>query len=192
MWQAGRVPDLKLLPQTTEDALQLAQWLSDPQAEWRQWDAPYLQAGNSQTGELDFLDEDLPHERLIWAGGAAVGLVTRRAEAPRQGGWWELGILIHDSRRWGAGLGTRALALWTTLTFQETGAHVLTLSTWSGNVRMLRAAERVGYRECARVREARLWQEQRYDNVQLGLLRREWEEAGRSWEQALFSPQTER
>ena len=40
---------------------------------------------------------------------------------------------------------------------------------------MIRAAERVGYRECARVHEARLWQGVRYDHVRLELLRAEWD-----------------
>ena len=73
-----------------------------------------------------------------------------------------------------SGYGREALFQWTAATFQDTPAHVLTLTTWSGNLRMIRAAERVGYRECARIREARLWQGVRYDSVKLDLLRREW------------------
>lgn len=171
--------ELILRPQTARDALHLATWLTDPQAEWRQWDAPFMQGNFGGPAELD---AQVPHERLIVLGtemngapdSGPIGLVTRRPEAPSSGGWWEVGILIYDPRHWGGGLGTRALRAWTALTFGETGAHLLTLSTWSGNTRMLRAAGRAGYRECARVREARLWQGQRYDSVQMELLRREW------------------
>ncbi len=175
-------PELTLRPQTAQDAWQVALWLTDPGAAWRQWDAPYLQGAETldqttgETTEEQAEDPSAPHERLICLGPQVLGLVTRFAESPRTGGWWELGILIHEPQAWGQGLGTRALRRWTALTFEETGAHVLTLTTWSGNVRMLRAAARVGYRECARVREARLWQGQRYDSVRLDLLRREWEE----------------
>jgi RimJ/RimL family protein N-acetyltransferase len=164
-------PDLTLRPQTAADALALAQWLTDPQAEWRQWDSPYLLGAAADLPE----QPDAPHERLLFLDAQLTGLVTRHPEAPEAGGWWELGILIFDASRWGQGLGTRALREWTALTFAETNAHVLTLSTWSGNLRMIRAAERVGYRECARVREARLWQGVRYDSVRLELLRSEWE-----------------
>ena len=171
-------PQLILRPQTAQDALQLAFWLTDPQAEWRQWDAPFMQGEGPTSQAADDSDiggaDEAPHERLIVLEDQAIGLVTRRPEAPSRGGWWEVGILIYDPRHWGGGLGTRALRTWTALTFAETGAHLLTLSTWSGNIRMLRAAGRVGYRECARVREARLWQGQRYDSVQMDLLRREW------------------
>ncbi len=166
---------LTLRPQTARDALRLAVWLTDPQAEWRQWDAPFMQGDFSGQGELD---AQTAHERLIVLGtemnGEPIGLVTRRPEAPSSGGWWEVGILIYDPRHWGGGLGTWALRSWSALTFEETDAHLLTLSTWSGNTRMLRAAGRVGYHECARVHEARLWQGQRYDSVQMELLRREW------------------
>ncbi len=170
-------PDLTLRPQTAHDALHLSLWLTDPAAEWRQWDAPYLH-GEALFGE-ELEDAEAPHERLICRGGVPIGLVTRHPEAPRSGGWWELGILIYDPRYWSGGLGTRALRRWTDLTFAETGAHVLTLTTWSGNARMLRAGAKAGYRECARVREARLWQEKRHDSVRLDLLRSEWEEGAR-------------
>ena len=163
--------DLSLRPQTAADALRLTQWLTDPDAQWRQWDAPYL----LQAQEDAPAEPARPHERLIFSGGELLGLVTRHPEAPEAGGWWELGLLIFDPAYWGKGLGTQVLRDWTALTFAETGAHVLTLSTWSGNLRMIRAAERVGYRECARVREARLWQGLRYDSVRLDLLRREWQ-----------------
>ena len=171
---------LTLRPQTARDALHLAFWLTDPQAEWRQWDAPFMQGEPPAPDAQETEDGPgaAPHERLIVQGDQGIGLVTRRPEAPSSGGWWEVGILIYDPRHWGGGLGTRALSSWSELTFEETGAHLITLSTWSGNTRMLRAAERVGYRECARVREARLWQGQRYDHVQMQLLRREWADPG--------------
>ncbi len=39
---------------------------------------------------------------------------------------------------------------------------------------MTRAAQRVGYRECGRVPEARLWAGRRWDSVRLGVLGRDW------------------
>lgn len=61
--------------------------------------------------------------------------------------------------------GTRALRLWTAVTFADTGAHILTLTTWSGNARMLRAA-------------------QRHDSVKLAALRRDWPGASAGCENA--------
>ena len=53
---------------------------------------------------------------------------------------------------------------------------MLTLTAWSGNARMIGAGLKVGFRECACIREARLWQGARYDSVKLDLLRSEWPE----------------
>ncbi|WP_241191120.1 GNAT family N-acetyltransferase [Deinococcus psychrotolerans] len=83
-------------------------------------------------------------------------------------------MVIFDPQHWSGGLGTRALNLWTAVTFAEKPAHLITMS---GNARMIRAAERVGYRECARIPEARSWDGQRWDSVKLGMLRREFESA---------------
>lgn len=95
-------------------------------------------------------------------------------EAPAGGGWWELGVLIFDPRHWGGGLGTQALRLWTDATFAQTGAHVLTLTTWGGNERIIRAAARTGFHECARIPQARAWAGQRWDSVKLAQLRTGW------------------
>lgn len=165
------MPIITLREQTTQDALALAAWLSDPDAEWKRWDAPYFHAEESPPQVRGAA------ERAIVFEGRAIGLVTRHPERPAAGGWWELGILILNPQCWGLGLGTQALKGWVALTFLETGAHLLTFTTWSGNERMIRAGLRVGFRECARIPEARLYAGQRYDSVKLALLRRGWESA---------------
>lgn len=107
--------------------------------------------------------------------GECIGSLSRFEEDPEGGGWYELGLVIFDPQHWSGGLGTRALKLWTAATFAQTAAHLITLTTWSGNARMIRAAERVGYAECARIPEARIWNGQRWDSVKLRLLRRNFE-----------------
>ncbi len=112
-----------------------------------------------------------PHLRILDLGGQCIGQVSRSEEAPAGGGWWDLGILIFDPAYWGGGLGTQALRLWTAATFAGTEAQVLTLTTWGGNERLIRAGERAGYHECARIPQARRWQGQRWDSVKLACLR---------------------
>ncbi|KEF34419.1 MULTISPECIES: GNAT family N-acetyltransferase [Deinococcus] len=177
-------PSLSSLPVTlrdrrAEDLPVLTRWLTDPHAEWRRWDAPYFPAaGTTRTMEAyaDYLATHPPDadEQVIDVDGLAVGMVNRSEEEPQGGGWWDLGILIYDPAYWGGGVGTRALGLWVQDTLDWTDAHVLTVTTWSGNARMLRLAARLGFRECARVRQARLYAGVRYDSVRLDLLRGEW------------------
>ncbi|MFC4452984.1 GNAT family protein [Deinococcus sonorensis] len=179
---------MRLRPRTVTDLSELWRWVYDlPDAEWKRWDAPYLHEARAippltLARYLTQAMSDLssPHQQIIEIDGAMSGIVTRRWDPPEVGGWLELGIVIFDPVHWGGGYGTTALREWTRRSLQETPAHLLTLTTWSGNQRMVRAAERVGYRECGRVPEARLWEGQRYDSVQLALLRREWMERDNS------------
>ncbi|WP_291423424.1 GNAT family protein [Deinococcus sp.] len=165
-----------------DDIPTMQRWLTDPRAEWRRWDSPYSPA--EQTTEtmqayIRFLQATAPEadERVIDVDGEVVGLVNRDQEEPEGNGWWDLGILIFNPHYWGGGVGTRALRLWVQDTLDWTDAHTLTFTTWSGNERMIRAALRLGFRECMRVREARVVGGERFDSVRYDLLRREWEAA---------------
>lgn len=75
----------------------------------------------------------------------------------RPEGFRALGISILNSRYWGKGLGTQALTAWIQYHLDE-GIQNLCLQTWSGNERMIRSAQRVGFVECRRlpgIREVR-------------------------------------
>lgn len=171
------MPTLTLRPRLPDDLAVLWHWTrATPHPEWQQWDGPYFTNKPSPVPFDDYVQDmqarpPQPHSRIIALDGQCIGQVTRFEEAPAGGGWWELGIVIYDPAHWGGGLGGEALRQWTDLTFAETDAHVLTLTTWSGNERMIRSAARVGYRECGRVPEARNWQGQRHDSVRLAQLR---------------------
>lgn len=183
------MPDLSTLPlaqrplvlrdRRSADLPTLTRWLTDEAAEWRAWDAPYTparQTSDTMRRYVAYLEGSLPDadEQVIEVGGVVVGMVNRSEEEPAGGGWWDLGILIYDPAYWGGGVGTRALALWVQDTFDWTNAHTLTVTTWGGNARMIRAAQKLGFQECARVREARVVGGERHDSVRLDLLRREW------------------
>ena len=176
------MPALTLRERRPADLPMLWRWLhAEENPEWQRWDGPYFPKDTPRKTLDEFLAAARPphpDQNIIALDGECIGTVTRYEEAPAGGGWWELGIVIFDPRHWGGGSGRQALRLWTDLTFAETDAHVITLTTWSGNERMIRAAQRVGYRECARIPEARLWNGQRWDSVKLGVLRREWENTG--------------
>lgn len=176
-------PEIDLRLMSVADLDVLWHWNHEvDDAAWQQWDAPYFPRGpRLELSEFRSQNRhriDHPHQRMILIDGAPVGFVSRYEESPVGGGWWELGIVIFDPRYWGRGIGRRVLSLWTEVTFsRSTGVHVITLTTWSGNERMVRSAQAVGYRECARIPEARSWNGQRWDSVKLALLRRDW--AGR-------------
>lgn len=171
-----------LRPVTPGDAEFLWMWMHGvPDPEWKRWDAPYFHKEDDGGPSREEFDREHAarrvgdaRKRIVTTDGVPVGMVTRWEEAPAGDGWWELGILLFDPATWGRGLGRAALTAWTEATFAETGAHVLTLTTWSGNARMLASAQRVGYTEAARIPEARSWDGRRWDSVRLALLRRDW------------------
>lgn len=160
------------------DIEQIETWLTDSAALWRSWDSPYLdpvQVDKTMHFYIAQMKQNAPtaDERLVIAENTVVGMVNREKQDEKSG-WWELGILIFNHHFWGKGVGTDALRLWIEETLQWTCAHTLTMTTWSGNERMMRTAQRLGFRECMRVPQVHLVDGMRYDAVRYALLRKDW------------------
>ena len=147
-------------------------------AEWKQWDSPFLHDHIRRLSYEEFKQAQVLNTRfgsIIEADGQRVGTVNRSELPPRGGGWWDIGIVIYDPTYRNQGIGTEAGRLWIDHTFNHTRAHVVTLSTWSGNEPMIKTGERLGLKECSRIPEARSWKGLRYDVVQMSVLRADWE-----------------
>lgn len=61
-----------------------------------------------------------------------------------------IGIDICDSQVWGRGYGTLAISAFAKH-FLDNGITEICIQTWSGNVRMIRCAQRIGFVECNRI-----------------------------------------
>lgn len=73
-------------------------------------------------------------------------------------------------------MGYEAFGLWTEYLFQKMPELVrLDLRTWSGNLGMMRLAEKLGYQREAVFRKARIVKGKYYDGIGYGILREEWE-----------------
>ncbi|MDN5977441.1 GNAT family N-acetyltransferase [Acidipropionibacterium jensenii] len=170
------IPQVDVIPLVEDDLIWLWHWnveAVDP--EWKKWDGPYF-GDQDDRSYSEFAHDWRPRVRsgdraIITVEGHRCGFVNRFEIEPAGGGWWELGLVIFEPRLWGQGIGHRALSSWTRQTFQETDAHVLTLTTWSGNTRMMRCAEQLGYTVSARIPEARSWNGRRWDSITMSLLR---------------------
>lgn len=75
-----------------------------------------------------------------------------------------IGIDICESNHWGKGVGTNALCAFINYYLNE-GVNELYIQTWSGNVRMLHCAEKLGFRECRRNVGNRVVSEKIYDGL---------------------------
>ena len=89
--------------------------------------------------------------------------------------WLSVGIAIYDPANWRLGLGFEALGLWCGYLWREMPQLArLDLRTWSGNAGMMQLAEKLGFKEEARFRDARVVYGLLYDSVGYGILRAEW------------------
>ncbi len=77
-----------------------------------------------------------------------------------------IGINICASDVWGKGIGTNALQAFINYHLSHNITE-LYIQTWSGNIRMLRCAEKLGFVLCNRVIDKRLVNNQKYDALTL-------------------------
>ncbi len=163
-----------------------AEWMQ-PHHQWHQLDGPYYARPTSEgvQGIIHNLRRRIPESdfptprlRLVIADQASDRFLGTMSWywISEETAWLAVGIVIHDPAEWGKGRGYEALGLWSEYLFHTLPQIVrLDLRTWSGNRGMIRLAEKVGYREEACFRKARIVDGQYYDGLGYGILREEWE-----------------
>ena len=141
------------------------------ETEWADWDAPDMELTpvepDSYRQEMREM-LNVPREgfrsffELAASDDCHIGMVTsypidenyRRIPYEQWGSAAQrnttLGIVICDSRYWGRGLGTQALAAFVKHHISHNDPE-LYLQTWSGNIRMIKCAEKLGFTECNRI-----------------------------------------
>lgn len=170
-----------------EDLEPWNRWL-EPGHRWQELDAPYYPPLSIEQRddlierkrtEIEEGAAGSPPNSLVIADrrtDAFMGLVTWYWQS-EDTNWPGVGIAIFDPERWGRGAGYEALGLWSDFLFRSLSQIVrLDLRTWSGNRGMMRLAEKLGYRQEARFRQARIVAGEFYDGLGYGVLRDEWEQ----------------
>ncbi len=103
--------------------------------------------------------------------GNLVGTMEYREGPPRLSA--TIGTIV-AMEYWGKGHGQEAIALVLRFLFQERGLQVVGLWTTSGNVRAMRAAEKLGFRLGARLRENSVVDGRPVDSLYMDILREEF------------------
>ena len=85
-------------------------------------------------------------------------------------------ISIGERDMWGNGYGTETTELMLWLAFERIGLHRVGLSVFSFNERAIRSYQKAGFRIEGREREAIVRDEQRWDEITMGVLEAEWRE----------------
>ena len=103
---------------------------------------------------IGWVSSYLIDENYEWIGEIEDGQAVYRA----------IGIDICESDVWGHGIGKNALRAFMNYYF-DIGVNELYTQTWSGNVRMLRCAEQLGFVECNRNVGTREVEGKKYDGL---------------------------
>ncbi|MGG0239804.1 GNAT family N-acetyltransferase [Bacillus rhizoplanae] len=148
--------------------------------EWKKWDAPYFPFVRQefpifQERIRSKLEKDPYSQLIIEKEGEIIGIVTYYWEhEPSR--WLEIGITIYNPAYWSGGYGTDALRLYIEVLFQHLLIARVGLTTWSGNRRMMKVAEKLGMQLEGRMRKCRYYNGEYYDSIRMGMIREEWEE----------------
>lgn len=170
--------ELTIRPIQEQDLPRLWELIYKEEApEWKKWDAPYF---SHNTISYERFMEKAPNwigledMWVITVEEIVCGIVSYYFE-DEQLNWLEVGIVFHEGHNWNKGLGTRALNLWIPHLFQSFSVARIGLTTWSGNERMMRVAEKLGMQLEALIRKVRFHEGTYYDSIRMGVLREEWE-----------------
>ena len=140
--------------------------------EWENWDAPWEKEDTDEETERRSWTEYyesvklLPDDKLRWKfeiewNGRHIGWVSSymmnenyewigaNTIQPGQTVYRAIGIDICEPNLWGKGIGANALRAFMNYYFAS-GVDELYTQTWSGNTRMIRCAEKLGFIECNR------------------------------------------
>ena len=83
-------------------------------------------------------------------------------------------ITLGEQDFWGQGYGTDALITFINFLFNQWNLHRLSLDTWDGNERALKAYQKIGFQIEGRQRDARFILGKYHDAILLGLLQRDF------------------
>lgn len=170
--------ELVIRPIEEKDLYRLWELIYKEEApEWKKWDASYFPHRSMPYKQFmksgpNWIDSD--DFWVITVHDVVCGILSYYYE-DEQKHWLEMGIVIHEARNWGKGIGTRALKLWMNHIFNTLPVVRVGITTWSGNERMIRVGEKLGLQLEARMRKVRYYEGKYYDSIRMGILREEWE-----------------
>ena len=156
--------------------------------QWQKLDGPYYRDALTEQQVQEWLAKQREHlsgesQYLTVRHRAAIALKetdafigqVSRYWISQETNWTAIGVTIYDPEHWGKGYGFEAVGLWSEYLFEVEPTFVrLDMRTWSGNIGLMRLAEKLGYQQEACFRKARVVEGAYYDGLGYGILREEW------------------
>ncbi|MCL0329804.1 GNAT family N-acetyltransferase [Apilactobacillus sp. TMW 2.2457] len=152
---------------------------SDVNAKWTKFNGPYFKDKLPRkeyyiTGETAQKHLNNPFFKAIYFNNQIIGSVSAYYEDGKLKRWLDVGICIYDEKFWHQGIGKIALSQWINELFKLTDLPHIGLTTWSGNISMMKLAEKVGLHQEARIPQVRYWDGKYWDSVKYGILSKDW------------------
>lgn len=146
---------------------------SDPETERKAWREYYASVKNLPDDVCRWKYEvDWNGRHVGWVSSYLIDEHFEYIEERKEGQTVQraIGIDLCEPDVWGHGVGTNALRAFIRYYF-ENGVEELYTQTWSGNLRMIRCAEKLGFVECNRYVGIRTVRGQTYDGLTFRLKR---------------------
>lgn len=155
---------------------------SSKSPKWSKYNAPYFNEYKYIDIETFYNQENyfLNNENLygIFYNSNIVGIVSRYWEC-RETKWLEIGIIIFVDDIWSKGIGYESLKLWINKCFIDfEDIQRVGLTTWSGNISMMKLSEKLNMKQEACIRKVRYYNGIYYDSIKYGILRNEFYNKG--------------
>ncbi|MBR5948874.1 MAG: GNAT family N-acetyltransferase [Clostridia bacterium] len=175
---AGRKPTLILRDITEADIEDYIRWFT-VETEWDNWDAPWepIEDGTEEKQREIWTEyyqkvRYLPEDRRRWkfeieADGVHIGWVSAYTDLDyleNEEGLPAIGICIPPIEMRSGGLGTQALKAFIEY-YRSLGYKSVYTQTWSGNARMVRVADKLGFIEVCRKKDIREVNGEKYDAI---------------------------
>mgnify|MGYP002522463939 CR=1 FL=1 len=170
-----------------EDIAKRIEWETE-KTEWQLWDAPweyeglteeqkneelqeYIKAMEKWAALYETLSDEMPRKsfQICTPEGEYVGwcssyFINEDYDSDKDGDRLAIGIGLPEESARGKGLATHALQLFMAY-LHSLGFDELYTQTWSGNERMIRLAEKLGFTECGRELKERTVRGRQYDGL---------------------------
>ncbi len=174
---------IKLREMTLED-LPIYEMYYMEKYKWHKYDGPYYPDNEEEDKEyIAGIRNKLENGQAAFNGRKVIADVeTNKLIGTvnyywvlKETNWLEVGIAIFDDKIWSKGIGYQALKLWINEILADKSELVrIGISTWSGNVGMIKLAEKLGLKKEAEYKNAVIVNGKYYDSVSYGILREEW------------------
>ncbi|NMA69790.1 MAG: GNAT family N-acetyltransferase [Desulfitobacterium sp.] len=166
-----------LRPLENDDIVLFKKWYNDQEVNyWANGAWPLTtMLGEEEIEERFFLTQDSSDRYIVLnEKKTPIGTIGfRELNLPARSA--TLFIIIGEKEYWGQGYGTDALRVLIDYLFLQWNLHRLTVDTWDGNHRAIRAYEKLGFKVEGCLRQARFVQGEYRDAIIMGILRNEYE-----------------